>query len=136
MAIAGKNGKVCLGENKVIGIKNWSLSLNVSTLETTSLGEDWKSYILGLKEWTATSDGDYTVASIDGKLDIQGGLQTAYLTGAQVLLRLYVDDTHYYAGTAVVTSLSVDDPVADIVGISISFTGCGALTFEEGEPIE
>ena len=136
MAIAGKNGKVCLGENKVIGIKNWSLSLNVSTLETTSLGEDWKSYILGLKEWTATSDGDYTVASMDGKVDIQGGLQTAYLTGAQVLLRLYVDDTHYYAGTAVVTSLRVDDPVADIVGISISFTGCGALTFEEGEPIE
>ena len=136
MAIAGKNGKVCLGTNKIIGIKNWSLSLNVSTLETTALGEDWKSYILGLKEWTATSDGDYAVTSHDGKIDIQGGLQTAYLTGTPVVLRLYVDETHYYTGSAVVTSLSIDDPVADIVGISISFTGTGALTFEEGEAIE
>jgi len=133
MAIAGKNGKVCLGTSKIIGIKNWSLSLSVSTLDTTSLGDDWKSYILGLKEWTATSDGDYTITSVDSNEDVQNGLQSAYLTGTTVILRLYVDEKHYYSGAAVITSLSIDDPVADVVGISIGFTGCGALTFEEGE---
>ena len=136
MAIAGKNGKVCLGTSKIIGIKNWSLSLSVSTLDTTSLGDDWKSYILGLKEWTATSDGDYTITNVNSNEDVQNGLQSAYLTGVTVILRLYVDETHYYTGSAVVTSLSIDDPVADIVGVSISFTGTGPLTFEEGEALE
>lgn len=133
MALAGKNGKICLGTSKIVGMKNWSLSLSVSTLDTTALGDDWKSYILGLKEWTASSDGDYQFTAIDEQQTIQNGLQEAYLSGTPVILRLYVDETHYYTGTAVITSLSIDDPVADIIGISIGFTGCGALTFEEGE---
>ena len=133
MALAGKNGKICLGTSKIVGMKNWSLSLSVSTLDTTALGDDWKSYILGLKEWTASSDGDYQFTAIEEQQTIQNGLQEAYLSGTPVILRLYVDETHYYTGTAVITSLSIDDPVADIIGISIGFTGCGALTFEEGE---
>ena len=37
MAVAGKNGKVVIGEastKKVVGIKNWSLELSLDTLET------------------------------------------------------------------------------------------------------
>ena len=62
MAVAGKNGKVIIGESgnqKVAAIKNWSLELSLETLETTALGDDWKNYITGLKEWTASSEGDY-----------------------------------------------------------------------------
>ena len=53
MAVAGKNGKVVIGsggEEKVVGIKSWSLELSLETLETTALGDDWKNYIAGLKE--------------------------------------------------------------------------------------
>ena len=48
MAVAGKNGKVVIGsgaEEKVVGIKSWSLELSLETLETTALGDDWKNYI-------------------------------------------------------------------------------------------
>lgn len=128
MAIAGKNGKINIGANQIIGIKNWSLALSVDTLDTTSLGDDWKSYILGLKEWTATSDGDYEVTTSNES--VQASIQSAYLNGSVVIVRLYVDATHYYSGNAVISSLNIDDSVADVVGISISFTGCGALTFE------
>ena len=65
MAVAGKNGKVIIGESgnqKVAAIKNWSLELSLETLETTALGDDWKNYITGLKEWTASSEGDTLVA--------------------------------------------------------------------------
>ena len=58
MAVAGKGGKVVIGEGaakKVVGIKSWSLELSLDTLETTALGDDWKNYITGLKEWTASS---------------------------------------------------------------------------------
>ena len=130
MAIAGKKGKVTIGAEDpvtVVGIKNWSLELSLDTLETTALGDDWKNYITGLKEWTASSDGDY---SIETDTTGQAALQDAYLSGETVDLKLYVDDTHYYGGSAYISSLSVEDPVDDVINISIEFTGNGELSFE------
>jgi TP901-1 family phage major tail protein len=132
MAIAGKNGRVEVGSSsskKVVGIKNWSLELSLETLETTALGDDWKKYITGLKEWTASSEGDYNVPQ-----DTQGQelLQTAFLSGTTVDVKLFVDEHNYYGGTAYISSLSIEDPVDDVVSISIEFTGNGELTFERG----
>lgn len=133
MAVAGKNGKVVIGESatkKVVGIKNWSLELSLDTLETTALGDDWKNYITGLKEWSASSEGDYEVP-----VDTEGqkALQDAFLNGTTVTVKLYVDGTNYYQGEAYINSLSIEDPVDDVVSISIEFTGTGALTFETAE---
>ena len=133
MAIAGKNGKVVVGASaskKVVGIKNWSLELSLDTLETTALGDDWKNYITGLKEWSASSEGDYEVP-----VDTEGqkALQDAFLNGTTVTVKLYVDGTNYYQGEAYINSLSIEDPVDDVVSISIEFTGTGALTFETAE---
>lgn len=133
MAVAGKNGKVVIGtesDQKVVGIKNWSLELSLDTLETTALGDDWKNYITGLKEWSASSEGDYEVP-----VDTEGqkALQDAFLNGTTVMVKLYVDGTNYYQGEAYINSLSIEDPVDDVVSISIEFTGTGALTFETAE---
>lgn len=133
MAVAGKNGKVIIGESgsqKVAAIKNWSLELSLETLETTALGDDWKNYITGLKEWTASSEGDYSVPT-----DTQGqsALQDAYLAGTTVTVKLYVDGTNYYQGTAYISSLSIEDPVDDVVSISLELTGTGELSFHKGE---
>ena len=133
MAVAGKNGKVVIGaegSQKVVGIKNWSLELSLDTLETTALGDDWKNYITGLKEWSASSEGDYEVP-VDA--DGQQALQDAFLNGTTVTVKLYVDGTNYYKGEAFINSLSIEDPVDDVVSISIEFTGTGALTFETAE---
>ena len=129
MAIAGKSGKVTIGTDDpatVVGIKNWSLELSLDTLETTALGDDWKNYITGLKEWSASSEGDYEVGT---DTNGQKALQDAYLSGDTVDIKLYVDDTHYYSGEAYINSLSVEDPVDDVINISIEFTGSGELTF-------
>lgn len=130
MAIAGKKGKLVIDtdESRVLGIKNWSLALNINTLETTGLGDDWKSYITGLKEWTASSSGDYEIKG-GAELKGQDALQEAFLNGTSVSLKLFVDGEHYYAGSAYIASLSIEDPVDDVVTISIEFTGSGELTF-------
>ena len=133
MAVAGKNGKVVIGtesDQKVVGIKNWSLELSLDTLETTSLGDDWKNYITGLKEWSASSEGDYEVP---GDEKGQAALQEAFLSGATVTVKLFVDEKNYYTGEAYINSLSIEDPVDDVVSISIECTGTGALSFELGE---
>ena len=132
MAVAGKNGKVVIGDSsteKVFGMKNWSLELSLETLETTALGDDWKNYITGLKEWTASSEGDYGVPTDTAG---QKALQDAFLNGTTVKVKMYVDGTNYYQGDAYISSLSIEDPVDDVVSISIEFTGTGALSFETG----
>jgi hypothetical protein len=45
---------------------------------------------------------------------------------------MYVDASNYYQGEAYISSLSIEDPVDDVVSISIEFTGTGALTFNKG----
>ncbi len=132
MAIAGKKGKICLADDKILGIKNWSLELSIDSLETTALGDEWKNFIPGLKEWSASSEGDYGVTEATSK---QEDLQTAFLEGTDVTIKLYVDETSYYTGKAIITSLSIEDPVDDVVSISIDFTGNGELTFEKGSGV-
>ncbi len=130
MAIAGKSGKLAINidnEVTVIGIKNWSLDLSVDTLETTALGDDWKNYIAGLKEWTASAEGDYNVLTDEAG---QSALQEAYFSATTVEVLLYVNDTNYYKGEALINSLSIEDPVDDVVSISFEFTGNGAVSFE------
>ena len=136
MAVAGKIGKLTLvnattsDPEKVIGLTNWSLSLSVSALDTTALGDSWKSYILGLKEWTASASGHFEIVGTPASGEItQNALQDALLNGTQVALQLYVDDTHYYAGNAVITSISIDDSLEDVISASFEFSGCGALSF-------
>ena len=133
MAVAGKGGKVVIGDGaakKVVGIKSWSLELSLDTLETTALGDDWKNYITGLKEWSASSEGDYEVPVDE---EGQAALQSAFLNGTTGVVKLYVDGKNYYMGEAYINSLSIEDPVDDVVSISIEFTGTGALSFEKGE---
>ena len=61
MAIAGKSGKLGIGTNNVVDVSSWSLELGADTLDVTALGDDWKKFIAGLKEWSASAEGFYSV---------------------------------------------------------------------------
>ena len=126
MAIAGKSGKLNLGTNMVTDIKNWSLDLGADTLDVTALGDDWKKFVSGLKEWSASAEGSFAIHS---DATGQAALQTAFLNGDEVELKLYVNAVNYYSGTAFISGLSVEDPVDDAVSVSFEFQGTGPLTY-------
>ncbi|GAB6157854.1 hypothetical protein JCM39194_10540 [Desulfotomaculum varum] len=126
MAISGKSGKLVIGTNTVTEIKNWSLDLGLDTIDTTALGDEWKTFISGLKEWSASAEGSWNIA-----VDTMGQkvIQDAYLSGSLVSLKLYVDATHYYSGEAYISSLGIEDPVDDTVNVSFEFQGTGVLAY-------
>ena len=126
MAIAGKGGKLGLGSAIVVDISSWSLELGTDTLDVTAFGDDWKKFIAGLKEWSASAEGFFSVHT---DATGQRALQDAFLAGTEVSIKLNVNNTNYYNGNAFISGLSVEDPVDDTVSISFEFQGTGALTY-------
>ncbi|HCS73347.1 MAG TPA: hypothetical protein DIW17_05675 [Clostridiales bacterium] len=126
MAIAGKGGKLGLGAAVVLDISSWSLELGTDTLDVTAFGDDWKKFIAGLKEWSASAEGFFSVHT---DATGQKALQDAFLAGTEVAIKLNVNNTNYYSGNAYISGLSVEDPVDDTVSISFEFQGTGALTY-------
>lgn len=126
MALAGKGGKVMINTNEVADIKTWSLDIGADNLDDTALGDSWKTFIQGLKEWSATAEGNWVIST---DTNGQKAIQDAYLAGNTVTLKLYVNSTNYYTGTALISSISVETGVEDLVTVSFEFQGSGAISY-------
>lgn len=91
----GKNCKVTLGSDKVLGIGTWSMDgISVDEIDGTEFEDDFKQYDMGLKDGGGLSfDGWLDPDDVTG----QEALAHALLEGTDLAdLRLYVDDTSYY----------------------------------------
>ena len=128
--LAGKSGKVTQATNFVGDIKSWKISLKADTVETTPMATDsstaWKTYLNTLKGWDGSIDPQgLDMTDTDGQLALFN-----LIGGASVVLKLYVDATHYFTGSALITGLS---PSADVGGKvdggSFTFQGTGALSY-------
>ena len=125
-AVAGKGGSVKIGVNTVANTSNWALDLGAAMLEITAHGDDWKEFIAGLKEWKASIDAFWDVA-----VDTNGqtAIQNAYIAGTSIAIKLYVNSTNYYSGTAFVSALSPATKVDDVVVMPIELQGSGVLSY-------
>jgi predicted secreted protein len=105
-------------------VKSWSLDASADMLDDTALGDSWKSNIVGLKEWSASIEVSWDMSDT-----AQLAVQNAYLNGNTVAVKLYTNATNYYSGTANVSSLSVEDPVDDLVTATLEVQGSGVLSY-------
>lgn len=122
--LKGKDGTVSIAGATVGHVSSWSASLETETLETTSMatsGADagWKTFVGSLQSWSG---------SVDMFIEETTSL-AAFVTGVDVAVSL-VDGAsgNVYAGTAIVTSMSVDVGAADLTTVTLDLTGDGELT--------
>lgn len=126
-ALSGHQGSVMIGANSVADIDQWDVDLEIDTHDVTNFESDGnKEYISGCKGWSGSFSGNWAVAD---DTNGQAALQSALLAGTSVSLKLYVDATHYYSGSALLSNMSVGTPVQDKVTVSFSFQGTGAITY-------
>ena len=124
--LIGYAGKVYIGANAVAELKNWKMDLSVDMADTTVFSTTgWKSNIPGLKEWSGSAEGNLDMTDTNGQL----ALQNALLNGTSITLKLYVDGTHYYSGTAYVKKLAPEAAVDGVVSVAFDFQGSGAVTY-------
>ena len=124
-ALAGLSGSVKIGSNTVAEVAEWSLDVGLDTADVSAFGDSWKRYVAGLRSWSGSFTGRWDMTDTNG----QAALQTAILNGTTVALRLYVDATKYYSGTAFITGSSPSATVSGTVDVDFSFTGTGSLSY-------
>ncbi len=95
MAIVGKDGKVTLGANTVVGMGTWAIDgVTVEEFDSSAFGDTWKSFQYGMKDGgTVSFNGHYTPTDVTGQQMLMlANLYNSALTD----LRLYIDNTSYF----------------------------------------
>lgn len=121
---AGSVAYVSGGTTVVSGVSEWSLDVSQDTPETTAFGDQWRTFVAGIREWTGSMGmhGDPTAASQGFIRNLQTGGSTA------ITFRFYAG-TNYYEGSAMVSGHSPEVSYDGIFEDSFDLQGSGALSF-------
>jgi hypothetical protein len=129
----GKNCKVSLGANKVLGIGTWNMGgVATDQLDASQFGDQWKQFLLGQKDGgTITFAGLYDSADTTG----QDALRDANANDTQITdIRFYVDATSYWIPSTTnplsfvkVTSFEISAAQNGLVQVSFSCKVSGRM---------
>lgn len=99
-------------------------SRDVDTAESSTFGDDDKTYVVGLKDASFSMEGRFDVTA-DGYLDgLMGGTARAYKYFPQGSAA----GLPYYSGSAILTSYETSSDLGDTVNFSAEFQNSGAPT--------
>jgi hypothetical protein len=105
-------------------VRNVTLPRSVDTAETSTFGDDDKTYVVGLRDATLSVEGLYD-ATVDGYLSgLLGAAPRAFAFCPQGSASSRVK----YAGTVILTSYEPNADLGDAVGFSAEFQVTGAIT--------
>lgn len=118
----GSSGTLVFNGQTQVRVRNFSVTSNVDTLETTDLGDDARSYIAGLKTATATC----TIMYHNDNTTLRNILNTAITTTTPTSHRLELQwsgkDLDF---TAFITSVNISNSVGEVVTADVSFQMTG-----------
>ena len=102
----------------------------VETGETTSFGNNAKTYIVGLSDSSISLSGTYDTTVDAHIVALIAALQNETLASASYEYgpEGTTSGRVKYSGEAIVTSYEVSSPVADVVTFSLELQGTGAVT--------
>ena len=119
----GSEGLVHVGTDAVGELRSWQFTENANMIETTVLSDTAQTFSAGTTNWSG---------SAECFLDETDTAQTALTIGASATLKFYFEGNSsgdkYYTGTGLVESVDRSAATDDIVSVSFSFRGTGALT--------
>ena len=130
----GKDGRLLLDDVDQIKVTNWSLTGNLEMLETTSLGDNQRSYCPGVQEFSGSATLLYysdDAGRNDAALALRKVLRIDGVSSGDTVdmrLRLAEGSTNRTVRlTTYITSVSFGASVGEVSSAQISFQGTGAL---------
>jgi hypothetical protein len=134
-AFTGKDGRLLLDDVDQIKVTNWSLTGNLEMLETTSLGDNQRSYCPGVQDFSGSATLLYYndgAGRNDAALALRKVLRIDGVSEGDTVdmrLRLVEGSTSHDVRLATyITSVSFGASVGEVSSAQINFQGTGALT--------
>jgi hypothetical protein len=131
----GKDGRLLLDDLEQVKVTNWSLTGNLEMLETTSLGDNQRTYCPGLQEFSGSATLLYyndDAGRNDASTALRKVLRVDGVSQGDTVdmrLRLLEGSTNRDVRlTAYITSVSFGASVGEVSSAEINFQGTGALT--------
>ena len=134
----GRDGELIVAGSTVAKVVGFNFQANLETLETTTLGDNLRSYTPGVVGYSGTctllyySDGSSkNISSLlrDSKLIVSGASGVSASNTVTLKLRLDKDNsTEDIQLNAYITNASIGVQTGDITRADVSFTATGSLS--------
>lgn len=131
----GRDGRLLIDGTTQVKVTNWSLTGSLEVLETTTLGDNQRTYVPGVQEFSGSASLLYyndDAGRNDAATALKKVLKIAGIESSDTVdLRLRLvegNKNHDVRLTAYVTSVSFSAGVGEVSAAQISFQGTGALT--------
>jgi predicted secreted protein len=111
----------------VTEITNWSLSSEANAIETSAMGDTFRSFTTGLKSWEGTADIVWTDSADSGSVDTIFQIGD---TGTIFCYPLASDTDMKLSGDVIITGIEYVQDLEDVMRASVSFQGTGTLTVD------
>jgi len=134
---SGRDGVMQLADTTLAKVVSFTVSSNLETLETTTLGDSIRSYSPGVTGYSGSAtllyykdaDGDINTTDLLNKLYKTGTTGVSSSDTVDLTFRwVDGDDNNDIKLTAYITSASIGAVTGDIVRAEIAFQGTGALS--------
>jgi hypothetical protein len=121
----GKNADVKINSTAVIELSDWSINTTADFITKRAFEDDFTEKYWSGYNWTG---------SANGWLDLSDAGQLAWFSACisgtqQTTVKFYVDTTGYFSGNCYVTGFSTTASREDLVKVSYTFEGDGALAY-------
>ena len=130
--LAGKDGYIHLGSNRIGYIDTLSLSIEQGTAETSEFEDQWRKFIGTGKGWSGSFSGTFDYGDTNGQKaivdDLIGNGGTANLEFKTSLGLVLV-------GTAEISNATVGGSHSDKITISFNFQGTSGFTKKRAPPV-
>ena len=129
-AVAGYGGKVVVGTSNVAQVRNWNADIQREEVDTTHMNDGvggWRSFISGLGAGTGSMDLNWDMTDTSGQKVLQNAVLNPPTPPPTV--KLYVDGTHYYSGSIIVTNVSPSVGVDGLAEATVNFRFTGAVSY-------
>lgn len=132
----GQDGSVAIGGTPDVvigGVYQWTVVSDFAALESTVMGEVWRSYRPGLPGWNGTMVARFNNA--EGQEQLLATVTGLNPAGSLAEVQFQVNDqndpspgTRFLSGEVIITGVTISADVTNIIDANYTFQGSGPLT--------
>lgn len=119
----GLTASVKVGEEVLAYISGVDMTMEREIIEILAFGMQYKEKVAAVKDWSASVDG--TAALATG--GTQEKLQKAFESGETIEIGVYLDETNYFKGNALVQSFGISAAPDDKISLTAELAGTGGV---------